>query len=85
MLNLRFSIENPWASGEFKSLYVYHKKLSTYKCIEVQVMRYRKIFAEAELSIRPKTRDHHGVSAVLGIFGYSISVDIYDVRHSIPL
>lgn len=85
MINLKLVIENPWAGNKFKSLYVRSKKLSQFKCIEFQVLRYQKTLIEAELTISTKnTRDHHGICVLLGIFGYSCSLTFYDVRHSIP-
>ncbi len=79
MINLRFSLENPWWN-RFDSIYCTHGKTPfKHKFWEVQVMKSDDIVA-FDLRITTRT-DHAGVDLWLGLLGYAVNLQIYDNRH----
>ncbi len=79
MINLRFSVENPWWD-RFENIYAAHgATLFKHKFWEVQVMKSDDIIA---VDLRITTRqDHAGIDLWLGLLGYAINLQIYDHRH----
>ena len=79
MINLRFSITNPWWD-RFETVYWKAGKTPFQnKFYECQVMKSDDIVA-FELRVNARC-DHAGVDLWLGLFGYSVNLNFYDNRH----
>lgn len=79
MINISFSIRNPW-SNHFDSGRVWHGRFGhSNKSWEIQIMRTTDIVSfEFGFTIR---QDHAGIRFELGLFGRNICIQVYDVRH----
>ena len=79
MINLRFSLENPWWD-RFENIRIWSGKTPwKNKFWEVQVMKSDDIVAfDFRVSAM---RDHAGAEIWLGLLGYSINLHFYDSRH----
>ena len=79
MINLRFSLTNPWWN-RFENVYSNAGKAPfENKFWEVQLLKSDDIVS---LDLRITTRcDHAGVDMWLGLFGYSVNLNFYDNRH----
>ena len=79
MLNLNLNIRNPW-SNRFENLW--NKVYSTphpSKYIELEVYKDACIFSfDFSLTTR---QDHAGLSMELGLLGYCVHFNFYDIRH----
>ncbi len=79
MINLRFSLENPWWD-RFANIW-WHSGKTPFenKFWEVQVMKSDDIVA-FDLRITTRT-DHAGAELWLGLLGYAVNFHFYDHRH----
>lgn len=79
MINLRFTIENPF-TDRFESIDVWSGSTPIeHKYWECQTMKSNDIVA---FDLRYTTRrDHAGLELWLGLFGYAVNFQIYDHRH----
>lgn len=80
---LLFQILNPFRGKKdvFKNYYVFYKRLSLNKSFEFQISSYNMYLFEIQFDFRLTGKDHAGVSFNLTLFGYDISLMIYDNRH----
>ena len=79
MINLKFTIENPWWT-RFESIKCWHGSTPfKNKFWEVQVMKSDDIIA-FDLRITHRC-DHAGPDLWLGLLGYAVNAKIYDSRH----
>ena len=79
MINLRFSITNPW-SDRFSNVYSTAGKTPfKHKFWEFQIMRTDDILS-ADLRISSRT-DHAGFDLWLGLLSFSVNLVVYDNRH----
>jgi len=79
MINIRYSLENPWWN-RFANIKSWAGKTPfKNKFWEVQVMRSDDIVA-FDLRITTRT-DHAGVDLWLGLLGYAVNLQFYDNRH----
>jgi hypothetical protein len=79
MINIRFSLENPWWD-RFDNIWCGHGKTPfKHKFWEIQVMKSDDIVA---IDLRISTRtDHAGLDLWIGFLGYAINLNFYDHRH----
>ena len=78
MINLNFSISNPW-SNRWHTLFFKNGLLPNHKAWEFNgYATHHFIDIDFRLSF---TGDHPGVFVMLGLLGYSLEVSIYDTRH----
>ena len=79
MINLKFSVTNPWWD-RFDSLYTASgSTLFKNKFWEIQTMKSDDILT---FDLRVTARqDHAGVDLWLGLFGYAVNLQFYDNRH----
>ena len=79
MIDLKFSVTNPWWE-RFDSLYSTSGSTPfKNKFWEIQVMKSDDI---ATVDLRITTRQSHaGMDLWLGIFGYAVNLQFYDSRH----
>lgn len=78
MIYLNLTIRNPW-SDKFEPLISYSGKISKNKAWELEVYRSDTV---AEFETRVTVReDHAGLTFGLGLFSYTLRVQIYDTRH----
>ncbi len=78
MINLRFSIVNPW-SDLFDAGWCWSKKLTKNKAIELQLYRCNTIVeGQVEFTTR---QDHAGVRLEIGFLSYVLAFNLYDTRH----
>lgn len=79
MINLKASLINPWWN-RFET--VYSRAGTTplkHKFWEAQIIKSDDIVS---FDLRITTRcDHAGIDLWLGLFGYSVNLNIYDNRH----
>ena len=79
MINFSFTVSNPW--GEFfKTLGCLYGQISKNLAWELEHSFYAGNFAELEFKFTTR-RDHAGLEACIGIFGYAIGFRVYDTRH----
>ncbi len=79
MINLRFSIENPWWN-RFESIYSAHGSTPLKnKFWELQTMKSDDIIA-FDLRVTTQT-DHAGLDLWVGLLGYAVNLKFYDNRH----
>jgi len=79
MINLNFSIRNPW-SQKFKNLgFVIYDSIFKHKYIEIELYKDSSIICfNFSWTIR---QSHAGVDIELGLFGYCVHYNFYDNRH----
>lgn len=78
MIYLNFTIRNPW-SDQFKNVCAKSGKISKNKAWEFEIYRSDTV---AEFETRVTIReDHAGVKLGLGLFGWTVNAQIYDIRH----
>jgi len=79
MINFKFTVTNPY-TDRFECLYINSGKIPIKnKFWEIQIMKTDDIVS-IDLQITHRT-DHPGLSLDLALFGYSITLQIYDNRH----
>jgi len=78
MLYLGVKLYNPF-SKRFKTLYYRNGFLTEHKAIEIQLMETNYIF-EVALDITTQ-QDHAGFTLDLSLLGYSLNINIHDIRH----
>jgi hypothetical protein len=79
MINLNFTVRNPW-SQQFKNLW--GKSYSTpfkYKFVEFQIYRDSSLLQFViDWTMR---QSHSGLKFELGLLGYCVDFNLYDSRH----
>lgn len=65
----------------FENFYCYNKQLTKNKYLEFELTKYTPTLLELEVDLRVRGRDHAGVFVSLCVFGYAVSVRVYDHRH----
>lgn len=78
MINIRFSITNPWSSL-WSAGSSWGGKLINNKAWECQLYR-ANVLAEVELGLTHR-QDHAGFKLELGLFTWCFIFNIYDTRH----
>lgn len=81
MLTFRFTIRNPFKFASFKSYMVLTAPLCSNKSWEIQLSKYAYNIFEVIIDLNWKGFDHAGPSLELNIFGYTLTLKIYDHRH----
>jgi hypothetical protein len=80
MINLNFSISNPW-STRWKTLFCKHGLFwSANKAWEFNGYATHHI-VDLSFELRQGRVDHPGVFLMIGLVGYAIEFQIYDTRH----
>jgi hypothetical protein len=78
MIHINFALSNPWGK-DFKNLWNRSGTIVRHKAWEAEILRNRQLIGfHISYTIR---QDHAGLSLEIGLFGYSISFQIYDTRH----
>ena len=80
MINLHFSIVNPWYKENFKNIHCRSGLITEHKAWEFQIIKYSYNVATFSFQWTVRT-DHAGLELEIGLFGYSASLKIYDTRH----
>ena len=78
MINLNFTISNPWSS-RWEILWNKSKFISKNKAVEFNGYRTNHII-RIDFNFRP-AGDHAGVRLMLGLLGYDVELHFYDTRH----
>ena len=78
MINLNFLLTNPY-SDRFEHVYGKDGKLTKNKSWEFQIYKSDTI-VELEFRLAHRT-DHAGVKLGIGLLGYTVSFQLYDIRH----
>lgn len=79
MLNLNFSLENPFGS-KFKNLGCLSTKITEHKACELQHCYDATTLLQVEFNYAIR-RDHAGLKVTFTLFGYTLYFQLYDVRH----
>lgn len=78
MINLNLAIENPW-SDRWDILWSKNGPISKYKAWEFNGYHTNYIVVvDCKLNFRS---DHAGGKVMLGLLGYTIEFNVYDIRH----
>jgi hypothetical protein len=80
MIHINFAIRNPWSNGFFNNIWL-SPVIPPFKnkTIELQLYRDSSIVS---LSFNWTIRQSHaGLDIELGLLGYCISFNFYDIRH----
>ena len=78
MINLRFSIVNPW-SDLFDAGWMWNKKLTENKAVELQLYRCNTV-VEGQFEFTTR-QDHAGLRLEIGLLSYVLAFNLYDTRH----
>ena len=79
MINVKFTIENPWWN-RFANIWCHSGKTPfKHTFWEIQLMKSDDIVA-FDLRITTRT-DHAGAELWLGLLGYAVNLHFYDNRH----
>lgn len=78
MINIYFSIRNPWAT-KFGPLKHYYGSFSKNKAWEVTFCKTSDLVGLI-INITYQ-QDHAGLHFSLALFGYSLDISVYDCRH----
>jgi hypothetical protein len=78
MININFTIDNPW-SDRWNTIWYRNGLLPKHKAWEFNGYRTHHI-VDFEFHFT-RNRDHAGIGFGLGLFGYSLEFQIYDTRH----
>ena len=81
MLYLNFSIVNPFAQQDFNNIFSRSGQLTENKCWEIEIYREPRRLLGIEINLEWRGCDHAGPGMELSLFGHSISIKVYDVRH----
>jgi len=79
MINLNFSIANPWRRDLWDILWSKHGSITGNKAWEFNGYRTGHII-DVALDVRFKG-DHAGARVMLVLLGYGVELHVYDVRH----
>jgi len=78
MINLRFSLTNPW-SRLFDAGWCWAKKITENKAVELQLYRCNTIIeGQFEFTTR---QDHAGLRLEFGLLSYVLAFNLHDTRH----
>lgn len=78
MINFNFSITNPW-SQNWRTIFYKHGLLTEHTAWEFNGYETNHLIdINFKLSI---AGDHPGVFIMVGLFGYSLDLNVYDTRH----
>jgi hypothetical protein len=78
MIHYSFRIRNPY-SNRFEHAVTKHGVVTQNKAWEFNIYRTATVFSNSlELTMR---RDHAGLRLEIGLLGYDVEFQIYDVRH----
>lgn len=80
MINAHLSITNPF-SPVFKTLFVWSRRLTAHKAVEIGVNRCNTFISIALTLTVCREADHAGLRISLGLGGYEIEGALYDTRH----
>ncbi len=82
MISLSLTIRNAFTpKSNFKNLFCWSKRVTKHKTIEVEVCRYNYFWLTLTVGIEFNGGDHAGPELEIGLFGYSVSLKLYDTRH----
>jgi len=80
MIDLNFSIANPWHSNSvWDILWNISRSITKHKAVEFNGYRTEYII-DVEFNAK-FTGDHAGARIMLGLFGYAVELHFYDMRH----
>ena len=81
MLSFDVQLRNPFKCISFKSYWCKTWNVSKNKAFEMQLSKYAYNFFELGVDINFSGEDHAGPRFELGVFGYNITIKLYDKRH----
>jgi hypothetical protein len=81
MINLHFSISNPFKHKPWRDLYQGNWRVSKNKTLEIGFFNYAYNLFEIAVDLRFQGRDHAGLSFEIGILGWQASIALVDNRH----
>lgn len=79
MINVQFSIQNPFSNKNHKFLYQYHKLLND-KCFEFNAHQDSTLL---NFLLYVSRENHAGIFLTVGFIGYSIDIEYYTTDHII--
>jgi hypothetical protein len=79
VINLNFSIANPWRRDLWNILWNISRSITKHKAVEFNGYRTGYIIdVEFNMSF---TGDHAGARVMLALLGYAVELHFYDMRH----
>jgi hypothetical protein len=79
MINLNFSITNPWSQDLWNVLWNISRSITKHKAVEFNGYRTGHVIG-VEFHLRVKG-DHAGARVMLVLLGYGAELHFYDLRH----
>jgi hypothetical protein len=80
MVNLSIQLLIPYIEERFNNLWCGSWSVSKHKAVELEFIFFSRTLIEAGFHITTR-RDHAGVDALLGFFGFTVHLHLYDTRH----
>jgi hypothetical protein len=81
MINLSFSILNPYSKDFFKTIFSRSGKITKNKGWEVEIYKQDHTIFDFNIDTCIVGKYHAGINVLLGLFSYVICARIYDNRH----
>jgi hypothetical protein len=81
MIDLSLHISNPWYTENFKNIFNWSKIVWAHKVVEFEILRYSHDLLAVAIGLAMAGRDHAGPRIDIALFGYSVSLKMYDTRH----
>ena len=81
MIDISFTIKNPFAKQQFKNIQTFYQALTTNKAFEAELLSDNTVLFTIEIDTEFRGSDHAGPNIVIGAFGYLLHLGIYDCRH----
>jgi hypothetical protein len=81
MINLSFSILNPYSKDFFKNIYNRSGKITKNKSWEFEIYKQDHTLFDFNIDTCIVGKDHAGINVLLGLLSYVVCAKIYDTRH----
>jgi len=76
-----FNLVNPWAREDFQTLRDWHGQVTKNKSWEIQTYKFPERLLSVLIDIEWRGSDHAGPNIELCLFGWVVTMRIYDNRH----
>jgi hypothetical protein len=81
MILFKLTLTNPFIKEKFISGWDKFYKLNKHKVFEIDTHYYSKSLFELDVDLNWLGRDHAGPEISIALFGFTIRLVIYDIRH----
>jgi hypothetical protein len=81
MISFWIALRNPFPCQAFNNIKVYNGKITKHKAWEIQFSRYTFNWLEFKLDLNWRQTDHAGPWLTVNLFGFTMDMRMYDIRH----